>query len=163
MVTVPVFVGSSTLVAVTTTLPATLGAVNSPLVEMEPAFTDQVSAELKLPVPWTVALHCEVASGAMLRGEQTGTMEEIVGEPGEGEPAIEPPPHAESMITERPAKTANGRRFFIHLLLNVIEGDDNIDNTSRDRIHLFYTQRNFGFVSKPKWDCLPFGSPLLFP
>jgi hypothetical protein len=47
-------------VAVTVTGPADAGAVNKPEELMVPAFTVQVTVELKLPVPATVAVHCEV-------------------------------------------------------------------------------------------------------
>jgi len=42
----PDLVASSVLVAVTVTLPAEAGAVKSPLAEMLPELTDQVTAEL---------------------------------------------------------------------------------------------------------------------
>ena len=47
---------------------------------MPPPVTDQATAELKLPVPWTFAEHCEVAPVAMVDGEQVGATEEMVGE-----------------------------------------------------------------------------------
>ena len=47
---------------------------------LPPPVTDHVTAELKLPVPWTFAEHCEVAPVAMVEGEQEGATEEMVGE-----------------------------------------------------------------------------------
>jgi hypothetical protein len=52
---------SWTLVAITVAAPADPGAVKRPVVLIVPAVTDHVTAELKLPVPLTVAAHCEVA------------------------------------------------------------------------------------------------------
>jgi len=53
------FVESAALVALTVYVPAVLGAVYSPVGEMLPPFTDQVTLVLELPV--TVALNCKVA------------------------------------------------------------------------------------------------------
>jgi hypothetical protein len=52
------FVGSTMLVAVTVTvvLALTLGAVNSPELEIDPAVADQVTPVFALPV--TVAVNC---------------------------------------------------------------------------------------------------------
>ena len=57
-VALDLFVVSATLVAVTVTLVLllTLGAVNIPTLETEPAEADQVTAVLL--VPWTVAENC---------------------------------------------------------------------------------------------------------
>jgi hypothetical protein len=52
------------------TAPAATGAVKSPLELMVPALADQVTAELKLPVPFTVALHCAVALAFTVAGLQ---------------------------------------------------------------------------------------------
>lgn len=85
---------SWTLVAVTVTFAGDEGAVNAPLELMVPALTDQVTAEFNVPVPCTVALHCEVAPGATLVGVQVMATEEtceglwLVGE------VLEPPPQA---------------------------------------------------------------------
>ena len=48
---------SCVLLAVTVTEPAVAGAVKSPVALIVPAVEDHVTVELKLPVPWTVALH----------------------------------------------------------------------------------------------------------
>jgi hypothetical protein len=56
-----------------------------------PPVTDQVTAELKLPVPWTLAVHCEVAPVAIVEGEQLGATEEMAGELAGGDVADEPP------------------------------------------------------------------------
>lgn len=69
------------------------GAVNAPLEVMDPALTDHVTAEPMLPVPFTVALHCELALGATLAGEQEIATEETFGETGcEGGDAEDLPP-----------------------------------------------------------------------
>jgi hypothetical protein len=69
------------LVAVTLAVTAEEGAVKRPPEVMEPPpETDQVTAVLKLPVPCTLALHCEVAPVATLEGEQVGATEEMVGD-----------------------------------------------------------------------------------
>jgi hypothetical protein len=57
----PDLVASCTEVAVTVAEPAVAGAVNSPAESTVPPFADHVTAELKLPVPVTVAAHCEVS------------------------------------------------------------------------------------------------------
>jgi hypothetical protein len=81
MEAVPDLVESSVLVAVTVTVAALDGAVKRPLALMAPPpVTDHVTAELKLPVPWTVALHCEVAPVATVVGVQEGATEEMAGE-----------------------------------------------------------------------------------
>jgi len=56
-VALPDFVESCALVAVTVTMAAEPCAVNSPLELTAPALAVHVTAELKLPVPCTVALH----------------------------------------------------------------------------------------------------------
>jgi len=67
------------LVAVTVAVPAAAGAVKSPLVLMVPALEDHVTAELKLPVPCTLALHCEVAFSPIVDGLQV-TAKEVIEE-----------------------------------------------------------------------------------
>jgi hypothetical protein len=67
------------LVAITVTLPAAAGAVKSPLAVMAPALADQVTAELKLAVPLTVAEHCDVVLTLMVAGTQVTATEAIVG------------------------------------------------------------------------------------
>ncbi|HEX4311460.1 MAG TPA: hypothetical protein VHZ25_15610 [Acidobacteriaceae bacterium] len=79
MAAVPDFDGSSVLVALTVTLAAAAGAVNSPAELIDPPEADQVTALLKLPVPCTVALHCEVAPAVTVEGEQVTDTEEIIG------------------------------------------------------------------------------------
>ncbi len=53
-------VESPAAVAVTVTLPAEAGTVRSPEMLIEPADAVQFTAELKLPVPVTVAVHWSV-------------------------------------------------------------------------------------------------------
>ncbi len=70
---------SCVLVAVMVTDPGAAGAVKSPLVLIVPALADQVTVELKAPVPWTVAPHCEVAFSPMVEGVHVAATEVIVG------------------------------------------------------------------------------------
>ncbi len=58
------------LVAVTVRLPSVAGAVNRPDDEIVPAVADQVTAELKLPVPCTVAVHWAVPPVVTVDGWQ---------------------------------------------------------------------------------------------
>src|SRR5580658_388007 len=81
MEAVPDLVESSVLVAVTVIVAAAEGAVNRPVALMlPPPVADHVTAELKPPLPWTVALHCEVAPVATVVGVHEGTTEEMAGE-----------------------------------------------------------------------------------
>jgi hypothetical protein len=58
-VTLPLIEGVETLVAVTVTVAgAGYGVLYSPVVLMSPVVTDQVTAVLKEPVPFTVATNC---------------------------------------------------------------------------------------------------------
>lgn len=82
------------LVAVSVAVPAEAGAVKTPLAFTEPLLADHVTAELKLPVPFTVALHCELAFTAIEEGVQTAETEEMV---EDGEPEWLLPPQAVSM------------------------------------------------------------------
>lgn len=82
---------SCVLVAVMVTDPAVAGAANSPAVLMAPAAADHVTAELKLPVPCTVALHCDVACAATEEGVHETATEEME-EDGGGGLLLEPPP-----------------------------------------------------------------------
>lgn len=59
------------------TAPAAAGAVKSPAELMVPALADQVTAELKFPVPFTVALHCAVALLLMVAGLQAAETDVI--------------------------------------------------------------------------------------
>jgi len=79
IVAVPDLLGSCVLVAVTVADPVESGAVNNPLPVIVPPLAVHVTAELKLPVPCTVALHCEVALGATVEGLHVTDTEEIVG------------------------------------------------------------------------------------
>lgn len=79
IIAAPDLLVSCVLVAVTVTDPAEPGAVNNPLPLIVPPLAVQVTAEPKLPVPCTVALHCEVAPGAIVEGLHATDTEEIVG------------------------------------------------------------------------------------
>jgi hypothetical protein len=78
MVAVPDLVASCVLVAVTVTLPAEAGAVNTPLVFTMPLLADHVTAELKVPEPFTIAVHWDVAFTAIEEGVQEGATEMMV-------------------------------------------------------------------------------------
>jgi hypothetical protein len=69
------------LVAVTVNDPVEPGAVNRPLESIVPPLAAHFTVELKLPVPCTVAVHCEVALRATVEGLQLTETEEIVGGP----------------------------------------------------------------------------------
>ncbi len=60
----------------------TLGAVNKPDAEIDPALAAQVTTELKLPVPFTVTEHWLVWPYWMVEGEQVTVTEVIVGAGG---------------------------------------------------------------------------------
>ena len=80
MVAVPNLVASCVLVAVTVTLPAEAGAVKTPLVFTAPLLADHVTAELKVPEPFTIAVHWDVALTAIEEGvqdEATDMMDDI--------------------------------------------------------------------------------------
>jgi len=79
IVAIPALLPSCVLVAVTVTDPVVLGAVNNPPLLIVPPLAVHVTAELKLPVPCTVALHCEVAPGEIVEGLHATETEEIVG------------------------------------------------------------------------------------
>lgn len=64
-IALPVFVASCRLVAVIVTAPAIAGAVKLPLALMLPSLADHVTPGLKLPVPCTVAAHCDVPLAAL--------------------------------------------------------------------------------------------------
>jgi len=65
--------------------PAVAGAVNSPLALTVPSLADHVTAELYFPVPFTVALHCDVALVLTLDGVQTTWTEVMVEDDGGGD------------------------------------------------------------------------------
>ena len=73
---------SWTLVAVTVTLTGDEGAVKAPVEVMTPALTDHVTAEFRVPVPCTVALHCEAAPGATAAGVQEMATDDICEDAG---------------------------------------------------------------------------------
>ena len=75
----PIFVVSSVLVAVTVIEPVDAGAVNNPLESIVPPLAVHFTVELKLPVPCTFSVHCEVAFVAIVDGVQATPTEEIVG------------------------------------------------------------------------------------
>ncbi|MGB6933043.1 MAG: hypothetical protein WBD91_09705 [Acidobacteriaceae bacterium] len=77
----PDFVVFSVLVAVTVAVAAEPGAVNNPLLLIVPPLAVHVTVELKLPVPCTVAVHCDVAFVEIVDGLHTTPTEEIVGGP----------------------------------------------------------------------------------
>lgn len=74
----PDFVESCVLVAVIVTLPDEPGAVKSPLELIAPALAAHFTAELKLPVPCTCAVHCEVPPVFTDAGLQVAETEAMV-------------------------------------------------------------------------------------
>jgi len=65
------------LVAVTVILPGEAGAVSKPLASIVPALADQFTGELT--PPWTIAVHWDVAFGAIAAGLQvTATLAALV-------------------------------------------------------------------------------------
>ena len=105
---VPDLVVSCVLVAVMVTDPAVAGAVNRPAVLIAPAAADHVTEELKLPVPCTVALHCEVACAATGEGVHE-TVTDKMEEDGGGWLLLElPPPQAVAISKGTPARIAYG-------------------------------------------------------
>lgn len=97
------------------------GAVNAPLEVMAPELADHVTAEFGLPVPCTVALHCEGAPGATVVGVHEIVTEETCEETGcegcegcEGEDGWDCddagavyPPHAAHKSNPAEARTSN--------------------------------------------------------
>lgn len=77
------------LVAVTVRLPAAAGAVSRPDEEIVPPVADQVTAELKLPVPCTVAVHCAVPPVVTVAGWQPAETDVMV-EGVETETTVDP-------------------------------------------------------------------------
>ena len=82
----PDFVVSCTEVAVTVTAPE-FAAVNNPALEIDPALACQVTAELKLPVPCTLAEHSLFCPACKTVATQEAVTEVIV-----GGGMVEPPP-----------------------------------------------------------------------
>ena len=110
-------VASSVLVAVTVTDPADPGAVKRPLVLTVPPFVDHFTAELKLPVPCTVAVHCDVALGATVEGLQVSAIEEMVEDPERrGLPAVPLPQAVSPSRNKEIASTGRSRSFEQFLL-----------------------------------------------
>jgi hypothetical protein len=108
------------LVAVTVTDPAVAGAVNSPAVLIAPAAADQATVELKLPVPCTVALHCDVACAATEEGVHETETDEME-EEGGGWLLLAPPPQAEANSSGTAARRRYRSRRFTDEGLGVTE------------------------------------------
>jgi hypothetical protein len=117
MEAVPDLDGSWALVAVTVTFAAEEGAVKRPVAEMAPPpVTDQVTAELKLPVPWTFAVHCAVAPVAMVEGEQLGATDDMAGEEAWGGAALAVAPQEITHERTGQASRTQRRRIFKEFL-----------------------------------------------
>lgn len=71
----PDLVVSWVLVAVMVTVPEDEGAVKRPLEFMVPLLADHLTLVLYPPVPWTVALHCEVEPVPTVEGLQLDATE----------------------------------------------------------------------------------------
>lgn len=112
----PDLLESSLLVAVTVTVAAELGAVSNPLALIDPLLALHITVELKLPVPSTVALHCDVAPVVMDEGEQATDTEEIVGVVVVPVPPTEPPPQPANGRESNDAANINPRIAFKYCL-----------------------------------------------
>jgi hypothetical protein len=77
MIALADLVGSCVLVAVTVAVPAEAGAVKTPAAFTVPLVADQATAELYVPVPFTVAVHCAVPFTATVAGVQAGERDVI--------------------------------------------------------------------------------------
>ena len=104
----------STLVAVTVTDVAavTVGAVNTPALDIVPLDADQVTAWLKLPVPVTTTV--QVSDAPEASGDaQLGTTETTLGAGSDGSGVeLAPPPHpnasvASSNVNAKPLSTCD--------------------------------------------------------
>ena len=105
----PDLVESAPEVAVTETWPAEFGAVKSPAEDTVPAEADQFTAELKLPVPWTVAEHGSVSPSARV-GLGQATVTEVMAGAGVGvgvgeEEEEDPPPQPASTAQSASKRT----------------------------------------------------------
>ena len=116
----PDLLESSLLVAVTVTVAAEFGAVRSPLPLTVPPLAVHITVELKLPVPSTVALHCEVAPVVMEEGAHTTDTEEIVGVVVVPVLPIDPPPHPAITSSSDDAANNNPKRIFKYCLQRVL-------------------------------------------
>lgn len=86
------------------------GAVKAPLELMVPALTAQVTAEFNVPVPWTVALHWELAPGATSAGVQEMATEETCEEDCWGGVEFELPQAAQTSIAADAMRSHTGER-----------------------------------------------------
>jgi hypothetical protein len=102
----PDLVVSCVLVAVTIKLPTAGGAVRSPLELTVPLLADQVTVDLKLPVPRTVALHCDVPLTVTVAGEQATETDEMVDDAGGVWLPMLPPPQSVTVSEQRNTKSA---------------------------------------------------------
>jgi hypothetical protein len=110
---VPDFVASCVLVAVTVIVAAAAGAVNKPPeVIVPPPATDHVTAELKLPVPCTLAVHCEVAPAATVDGLHVAETEEILAVVVCGKVELAWLPQARRAERTRQVRETQMQRFF---------------------------------------------------
>lgn len=91
--------------------PVVAGAVKSPVASMAPTFEDHVTAELKLPVPVTLAVHCEVAFGATVEGVHAAETAEMVEDSRLLTVLAVPPPQPVSAIKQRDIPKARRVRF----------------------------------------------------
>ena len=75
---------------------------------LPPPVTDQETVEVMVPVPWTLAVHCEVDPAAIVEGEQLDVTEEMAGEvTGEGAAPGEPP---QEITNEKTRQASNEQR-----------------------------------------------------
>ena len=102
MVAVPVLLESCEEVAVMVTCKVAFvpGAVNTPDELIEPALADQLTAELKLPVPLTEAVHWLVWFGCNVVGLQD-TVTDVMLEDPPPPPLLLPPPPPQAAIIRK--------------------------------------------------------------
>ena len=118
-VAVPDLLESSLLVAVTVTVAAEFGAVSIPFASIVPPLAVHVTIELYIPVPCTVALHCEVAPVEIEEGVHTTETEEIMGGVVMVFPPTEPPPQPATSNTSSDADITQAGRNFNPLALSL--------------------------------------------
>lgn len=151
----PDLLESSLLVAVTVTVAAELGAVSSPLPVIDPPLALHVTVELKLPVPSTLTLHCEVAPGVTEDGEHTTDTEEIVEEVVVPVPPTEPPPHPANGKDSNDAANNNPRRAFKYCLQSVCSPRSGLMRGDAGKTHGPQASTSLGDALPNDWGYIP--------
>jgi hypothetical protein len=102
-------------VTVTSKVASVVGAVNKPDEEIVPALALQVTAEVKLPVPLTLAVHWLVAPEVTVVGEQL-TLTEVMVE------VFDPPPPLPQAAIHSTLDTANNKEIFRAMMSPLLSG-----------------------------------------